>query len=365
MVIEGVRESIKDVSTYVYGKTVEEIKDDYGLESIAKLCFNENPYAPYPCCREAIKNEMDKLNCYPDSKYVELKEIIGNKLNLSKENVALSHGIVGILETLSKMFLESGDEVIIPESTFGLYEDLSKTMGAKIKRTKIRDGKIDIEDILSNITPKTKLIWISNPNNPTGTIINKDEFDYLITNIPDHVWIIFDEAYYEFAAGGDYPDSVSAVQEGEKIILTRTFSKGYGMAGLRLGYALAHEKVIDTINRVSQPFNSNRAALAGAKAVLENESCSREAINKINESKKHITSELKELGCKVFPSYTNFIFFKTPYPAENIINELLQNGVMVTPGTAWGYEKGVRVSIGKPEENERFLNELKKLIIEE
>ena len=364
MVVKGVRNSIKNVATYVQGNTVEDIKEKHGLNSISKLCFNENPYAPYSVCKKAIKENMDSYNCYPEEDYIKLKEMIAQKNNFSSNNIALGHGIVGLLETLSKMFLEKDDQVIIPESTFGLYEDLSRIMGAEIVKSELDQGKVDVEDVVDNINSKTKIIWISNPNNPTGTIINDDEFQYLLSNLPEDVWLIFDEAYYEFAVGPDYPASMEAVRDGANIILTRTFSKAYGMAGLRLGYAIANKEVIEIINRVSQPFNSNRAGLKGAKAILENGKEADQALKKINKSKEHLISELQKRNLEVFPSYTNFIFFKTPYSAKKIAGRMLKDGVMVAEGSRWGYEKGIRVSIGKPENNKIFLNSLDKTLDE-
>ncbi|ADL12730.1 histidinol-phosphate transaminase [Acetohalobium arabaticum] len=358
--VDEIRETIKNVSPYAHGKTIKEIKEEYGLDKVAKLCFNENPYAPYPNCLSAIKNEFENLNYYADADYIELKELIGERLGFAKKNIALSHGAVGILEILSKIFIQKGNEVIIPESTYGLYEDLSRSLGAVVKKAPLVSDKINVEVMLDKITPETKLIWLCNPHNPTGTIIKDSEFKYFLDQVPEDVWIIVDEAYYEFTDAEELPDTTATVKEGENIILVRTFSKAYGMAGLRLGYALADQEIIRAIKQASQPFNANKAAIAGAKAVLKDDSYFKKAVNKINDSKEYLISELKKMNYQVLPSYTNFVFFRTSYPADEITNELLQNGVMVASGSRWNCDKGIRVSIGKPEENQKFLQELKR-----
>jgi len=362
LVLDKVRSNVKDVSTYEQGKTVEDIKREFGLERIAKLCFNENPYAPYPSCLEAVENELASLNHYPDENYLEVKRLIGGKVGLEKENIALGHGAVGILETLSKLFIEEGDEVIIPKMTFGLYEELSKTLGGIITKPALTNNRIDLENILAEVTDKTKVVWLCNPNNPTGTILQKDELENFLAELPERVWVILDEAYYEFVTTVEYPEIADILAENKNVVSVRTFSKAYGMAGLRLGYALAVPEVIEAIKRISQPFNVNRAALAGAKGILNNGRYFKEAVNKIEKSREHLTLKLQELGCEVAPSQTNFVFFRTSYPTEKIAQELLHRGVMVASGERWSDDRAIRVSIGTPQENKKFLTGLREIL---
>ncbi|MBM7624086.1 histidinol-phosphate transaminase [Sporohalobacter salinus] len=360
--VDEIRRTIKNLPPYEHGKTIKELKKEFGLDKIAKLCFNENPYAPYPSCLKAMKKELENLNYYPDANYIELKESIGRKLSVPKKNIALSHGAVGILEILSKLFIKKGTEVIIPESTYGLYEDLSKGLGAVVKEVPLASDRINVEVILDQITSETKLIWLCNPHNPTGTIINGNDFEHFLNQLPEHVWVVVDEAYYEFTNTEEFPNTITTIKEGKNVIAVRTFSKAYGMAGLRLGYAIADQVIIGAVKQASQPFNTNKAALVGAKAVLKDGSYFEEAVNKINNSKKNLISELRSMGCQVLPSHTNFVFFRTPYPADEISEELLQKGIMVAAGSRWNYDRGIRVSIGKPEENKKFLKELKRII---
>jgi histidinol-phosphate aminotransferase len=193
-------------------------------------------------------------------------------------------------------------------------------------------------------------------------MIKDSEFEDFLAGVPDHVWVVVDEAYCEFSTAEEYPDITKIVRKNENIVSVRTFSKAYGMAGLRLGYALADQEVIEAVKRISQPFNANKAALAGAKGVLTNGSHFKEAVSKINDSKIYLISKLKGMGCEVFPSQTNFVFFCTSYSADKISKELLQKGIMVASGSRWGYDKGIRVSVGKPKENRKFLKGLEEIL---
>ncbi|MFP4482689.1 MAG: pyridoxal phosphate-dependent aminotransferase, partial [Thermovirgaceae bacterium] len=268
MRIRGLRRAVEGLSPYVPGKTIEEVRRDLGLESIIKLGSNENPYAPFPAALEAMNRELGNANRYPDIAFEKIKGLIADIHGVGPENVAISHGAEGMLQAVVKSFLEEGDEVVIPAATYNLYRELSKLMGASIVDVPMKDRAIDLEAVKTAVGQKTKLLWLCNPNNPTGTYFTHDELVNLLKGLPEHTWVILDEAYAEFGPKGKLPDRGRLIREGYNLLSVRTFSKAYGLAGLRLGYGMARPEMITVIDTVSEPFNANRIGIAAGVAVL-------------------------------------------------------------------------------------------------
>ncbi len=364
MEIKGLRRSVHNVNPYVPGKTIGEVEKEYQLKKVIKLGSNENSYGPFPNAIKAMENEIKSLNSYPDTNFNELKEVIANKLVVEASYIAVSHGSGGMLQTLAQTFIEEGDEVIIPLQTYGLYNEISKLMGGTIKKVPLtKDYKIDLDRIRNELTPATKLIWISNPNNPTGTLFDLDAYERLLNALPESTWLILDEAYAEFASSDLLPNTMDHIKEGKNIITVRTFSKAYGLAGARMGYAIANPKMISIIDTVSEPFNANRVALAGAIATLKmDEIYFQNCLDSIVKDRYLITNSLRKMGFDVVDTHTNFIFFTTPYDAENLSQTLLERGIIVRPCTGWNYPNAIRLTIGKSDENQEFLKVFKEII---
>ncbi|MBD3304809.1 histidinol-phosphate transaminase [candidate division KSB3 bacterium] len=363
MEITGLRKTVRSVDPYVPGKSIEEVKRELGLTTVIKLASNENNYAPFPHALKAMERELGNLNRYTDVTFKEIKHLLADLHDTSPRHIALSHGTEGMLQTIAKCFLEDGDEVILPAITYGLYREISKLMGARIVEVPMQEFQIDIEAIINALTPKTKLIWLANPNNPTGTIVPKHQLLDLLDAMPDHTWIALDEAYAEFASPDLLPDRVALIHAEKRLIVTRTFSKAYGLAGARLGYAIAHPDMITVIDTVSEPFNANRIALAGAIAVLtEDHHAYQHALTHIIRDRQRVERALRQMGMHVIPSHTNFVFFETPYDAQQLARALLLQGYIVRPCNFWGLPNTLRVTIGTTEQMDEFLEVFQELL---
>ncbi len=363
MTIRGLRRAVEGLSPYVPGKTIEEVRRELGLESIIKLGSNENAYAPFPAALKAMARELENSNRYPDIAFEEIKGLIADIHGVGPENIAISHGAEGMLQAVVKSFLEEGDEVVIPAATYNLYRELSKLMGATIVNVPMKGRAIDLEAVKAAAGEKTKLIWLCNPNNPTGTFFTHDELVELMDHLPEHTWVILDEAYAEFAPQGKLPDRGKLIKEGRNILSVRTFSKAYGLAGLRLGYGMARPEMITVIDTVSEPFNANRIGIAAGVAVLteDREAC-RRALGRIIRDRKRLERELEGLGCRVTPSATNFVFFETPADCLTVSKMMLKKGVIVRSCDIWGYDHAIRVTVGTTEEVDRFLKTLRDVL---
>lgn len=360
MTLHGLRRSVLNVEPYVPGKTVEEVLCEKGLTTVIKLGSNENPYGPFPAAMEAMKNELEKLNTYPDVSFREIKAVIADLYGLTTQNVCISHGAEGMLQTLARTFIEPGDQVLIPSSTYSLYAEISKLMGAEIIRVPMKDGfYLDMDAVRNAISSRTKLIWLNNPNNPTGTIFRKEKLGRLLEYLPSACWVVLDEAYAEFADQEDLPDVSAYIGRGDNIISVRTFSKAYGLAGARVGYALCRKEMAIVIDTVSEPFNANRVGIAGALASLKNDSneCA-VAVSKIKDERLKLIMSLEEMSLEPVRSESNFVFVTTSFDAKVVADRLLDRGVIIRPCSIWGYSRSIRVTVGTPDENQTFLQEL-------
>ncbi|WP_339672974.1 histidinol-phosphate transaminase [Dasania marina] len=355
--ISGLRSQVYNVKPYSAGKFVEQVMSELGLTDVIKIASNENPYGPFPESLKAMQEELQNLNLYPDANFETLRTILGEMSGLSMEWVTLSHGAEAMLQTIAKMFVAEGDEVIMPSVSYALYADISRIMGGKVVNVPMTaDYRTDINGIINAITADTKLLWLANPNNPTGTVFSKDELDQLMTVLPERAWVVMDEAYVEFADSSSLPDTIALIKEGRNILSTRTFSKMYGLAGARIGYVIANPELINTINTVVEPFNANRVATAGAIAVLtKDEQAVQECRTKIIKGRQQIETELAAMGMNVISSSANFVFFETQHNADSLCQKMMENGVILRSGSIWGCDKAVRVTIGTQQEIDRFL----------
>ena len=364
--IPGVRKAVASASPYVPGKTVEEVRRELGLKRIVKLGSNENPWGPFPAARAAMAEEIVRLNTYPDVSFRELKGLIARQSGLEPEWVALSHGAEGMLQTLGKVFLDPGDEVVLPMGTYGLYREISLVMGAVLREIPLgNDFSMDLEEMRKAITGKTKLVWLNNPNNPTGLALPPEKVEDFVRGLPEGTWVALDEAYGEFAAPGSLPGTKALLEEGRNLVAVRTFSKAWGLAGARIGYALARPELVTVIDTVSEPFNANRTAIAGASAALrEDGEAFRAALDAIVSERERVSCSLGAMGLRVLPSNTNFIFFTLPLDASEVSRMLLERGVIVRPCGGWGFPRSIRVTVGTAEDNSFFLEALGQVLAE-
>lgn len=358
------RKSVYSATMYVGGLTTDEVIKKYNIKKVVKLGSNENNYAPFPSVYKVMEKELARTNVYPEKNYERLRKYIGQANGLSSDWVALGHGAGNVLDVVAKMFLEDGDEVIIPNQTYGLYREVCLIMGAKVVGCDVDENHtIDLDAVKSCITEKTKLIWICNPNNPTSTIVQRAKLEKFIEELPEHVYLVMDEAYVDFADPEEVPDTIDYVKRGYQVVAVRTFSKYYGLAGQRVGYIVANPELISYLNTVSEPFNANRIGLSAAVEVYTNGKSEADYYKAIMEKdREHMKHELRKMGLEVADSSANFLFIHTPINAKQFNEKLLHLGVITRPCGGWGYPDYLRISVGTTEENEICLDAVCKVL---
>ncbi|MGI8387798.1 histidinol-phosphate transaminase [Robertmurraya sp. P23] len=358
------RKAINNIKSYSPGKPLWEVEEDFGLNKVIKLASNENPIGSSPKAIEAIKENLLSLNRYPDAQAIKLKKAIASKLNVSTNELIVTNGADELITLISETYLEEGDEVIVLTPSFSEYEFGANLMGAKVVPVSLtKDFQISVEAILALVTEKTKIVYICSPNNPTGTYMNKDDLNLLITSLPKKVLLVFDSAYSHFATTEDYTDGISYVQSGYPIIVLQTFSKIYGLAGLRIGFGVAPVQIIESIVRVKEPFNSNSLAQVAATAAIMDEEHV-EITKRINtEGREQLYQAFKELNIPYTESMSNFILVHFGSRAKSVFEQLLSKGIIVRYGEIWGLPNYIRISVGTKEENDLLIKALKSISI--
>jgi len=353
------RQNILKIKPYVPGKPIEEVQRELGLSEVIKLASNENPLGPSPKAVEALKENLVKLNLYPDGYCYELRRKVSGKYEVKPSSLIFGNGADELIKLIAEAFVNPGDEVIIGDMTFSEYEFGTRLLDGVPVIVPLKDFRFDLEAILQAITARTKLIFICNPNNPTGTFVTKTEVEAFLTKVPENVLVIFDEAYHEYVEDENYPQTLSLLKQGQKnIIILRTFSKIYGLAGLRIGYAFSSPEIISLIERTREPFNVNLAAQIAAAAALDDEEHLQKS-REVNRIGKEILEEgFKALGFSYIPTQANFIFVDTKMNSRLLFEALLRLGIIVRTGDIFGKENFLRVSIGTSGENKRFLEAL-------
>jgi len=357
-----VRKGILDLKPYIPGKPIEEVKRELGLKEVIKLASNETSVGPSPLAIEAIKKEIKNINLYPEGSSRLLREKIAHKLNLDKEMIIVGNGADDVIRLVGMAFINNGDEVITGEITFPAYETITKIMGGKLISVKLKDFSFDLEKIAQRINEKTKIVFLCNPNNPTGTIVDKKAVDRFTKQVPDDVVVVFDEAYYDYVEDKNYPNSLSYVLEEKNVIVLRTFSKIAGIAGVRIGYGIAKPKLIGYLNRVVNPFTTNRLAQVAALASLDDEEHHKKVLKSNQEGKKYLYRELKKIDLFYLPTEANFIFIDLKRNSKDIFERLLKKGIIIRPGETWGCPNFIRLTIGTAYENQRFVQALKEVL---
>lgn len=356
------RKEIFGIKPYVPGKPIEEVKRELGLKEAIKLASNESPFPPSRKATLAAKKALRTVNRYPDGGSFYLKRKLAKHLKVKPENLVIGNGSDEVIIFAIRALVKKDEEVIIAKPTFLIYEIASKLCGAKIKFAPLKDYKYDVNKIISLITKKTKLIFIANPDNPLGRYITDKEVELLISKTPKNCVIFFDEAYYEFASDlKDFPNTIKYINR-KNIIVSRSFSKAYGMAGLRVGYGIAKKEMIECLNKVREPFNVNSIAQAAAFEALSDQKYVKKIVESSKKSKIFFYNEFDKVGIKYIPSATNFIILDLGKRAKEIYNKLLKKGVITRIMSAWKLNNFIRVTTGTVRENKRLINTLKEIL---
>jgi len=352
---------LENLVAYDPGKPIEETARELGLnpEDIIKLASNENPLGPSPKAIAAMKDAVENVHIYPDGGGYRLRTAIAEKFELSRDNVILGNGSNEIIELIGHGFLNPGDNVIVAEHAFVVYKLMATLFGADTVEVPDPGFVHDLDSMAAAITPKTKKVFIANPNNPTGTLVNEDAIDRFMERVPEHVMVVFDEAYYEFLH--EPPDTLKYVRQGRNVVVMRTFSKIQGLAGLRIGYGLTTPEIAEVLQKCRQPFNSNAIAQAGALAGLQDEEHQQRTRDLNDSGLNFFHRSFDEMGLEYVPSVANFVLVKVG-DGDVIFQKMLNKGVIIRAMRGYKLPEWVRISVGTREQNERCIRELKEAL---
>jgi histidinol-phosphate aminotransferase len=356
-----VRKNILNITPYIPGRPIEEVKRQLGLKDIVKLASNENPLGPSPRAVNAIKRAILKINRYPDGSCFYFKNALAKKFRLRAENFICGNGSDELIDIIIKTFVEEDEEILTADVTFLEYEIISKINNRQIITVPLKYFKYDLEAIKRRINKKTKLIFISNPNNPTGTYVTSYEVEEFFRDMPEDLIVVLDEAYDLFVDADDFPNSLSYLNS-KNIIIMKTFSKSYGLAGLRVGFAISRPHFIQSMDRARPPFNVNTLAQAAAIAALEDKKFFRKTKDTILREKRYLYGSLDKLGIPYIHSVANFILMDVGRDGMAVFRDMLKFGVIVRDMKQYGLKNFIRVTIGTHRENERFIKVLKKIL---
>ncbi len=355
------RKNLLKINPYEAGKPIEEIKRELGLREVIKLASNENPLGPSPKAIEAVRRSLSSVNRYPDSNGFYLKKRLAKFLNLEPSNITLGNGSDELIGIIIKTFVEDDEHVITADFTFLEYKIISCTENRTVVTVPLKYFKYDLDAIKRKIGQKTKLVFIANPNNPTGTYVTKYEVEDFLKGLPEGLLVVLDEAYDSFIDVDDFPNSLSYIKR-RNVLVLKTFSKAYGLAGLRIGYALGRPELISYLERARQPFNVNSLAQVAAVAALDDKKFLDNTRRLILDGKEYLYERLSQLGITYVSSVANFILIDVSRDCVSVFKEMLKYGVIVRDMRQYGLNNFIRVTIGTKKENERFIRVLKKVL---
>lgn len=360
--IQLARRGVRGLKPYQPGKPVAELEREYGVRAAIKLASNENPLGPGNLVREATQNISGLLCRYPDGNGYGLKQALCRQLELEPEQITLGNGSNDVLELLARAFVSARTEVIFSEHAFAVYPIVTQAVGGQAVVTPAREWGHDLDAMAAAVTPKTRMVFIANPNNPTGTWVKRDALRAFIARMPSHVIVVVDEAYFEYVQEDDYPDALQWLSEFDNLVVTRTFSKIHALAGLRVGYAVSHPDIAELLNRVRQPFNVNSIGLLAAEAALADEEHVQRSREVNNMGLRQMSEGFESLGLGWIPSVGNFVCVDVGRSGDEVYEALLTRGVIARPVTGYGLPRHLRVTVGLERENRRFLAALQKVL---
>ncbi|MFZ5775125.1 MAG: histidinol-phosphate transaminase [Thermodesulfobacteriota bacterium] len=353
-----VRDNIASLVPYPPGKPLEELEREYGITGSIKLASNENALGPSPKAVAAVAANLHNLHRYPDGSCHYLAHALAEKIGVAAEQLVFGNGSNEIIQLLIAAFLAPGEEVVTSHPTFLVYQKVVQAQGGVNRVVPLCGMDHDLAGIASAITAQTRLIFLDNPNNPTGTVFTRQAFAALLERVPDGVIVALDEAYVDFVEAELRIDARAFLNHRVPVVALRTFSKAYGLAGLRVGYGLMRPEIADYLHRVRQPFNVNNLAQIGALAALADDEHYEKTLRMTKEGIAWLSAEVAKLGCKAFPSQTNFFLIDVKTNGKQLYEAMLKKGVIVRPMHAYGYPDYIRITVGTPEENQRFVTAL-------
>ncbi len=356
------RKCILNLTPYVPGKPVEEVKRELGLDDVVKLASNENPLGPSPLALQAMREALENVSQYPEGSCFELRKATAAHLGVDQDMLIFGAGADEVIHYLGVALLEDGDEIVQADPSFVQYKAASTLMDCPAHLVGLKDWTHDLDAMLDCVNERTKMFFITNPNNPTGTMVAAEQIERVLDKLPARCLLVLDEAYYEYADDLSYTRSIEWVKQGRNVIALRTFSKIYALAGVRVGYGVAPKGIIDLLERVRAPFNVNSIAQAGAAASLADPQQVNRSREQNRRSKEYLYNELNAMGLSYTPTQANFLWIDVGRNCREVFDGLLRQGVIVRTGDIFGCPNHIRVTTGTDEQNERFIDSLGKVL---
>ncbi len=353
---------LTELTPYQAGKPLEELERELGLTDAIKLASNENPLGPSPLALAAIRDSLESLHRYPDSHAYYLKDDLARHHGILPSQLILGNGSDEVLDLLVRALVPPGGEVLSTTHTFLMYGLLTQAVGGFFRPVPLRDMRVDLKAMAQAVTPQTRLIIVNNPNNPTGTAFRRQEWEDFLAAVPATATVVLDEAYIDFADDPQVPSCLEYLSEDRPLVGLRTFSKTYGLAGLRIGYGFGPSELMDYLNRLRMPFNVNRLAQVAARAALQDTDFLARTRELVLEGKAYFYQELARLGLTFIPSQANFVLIRVPRPGQVVFQAMLREGVIIRAMDSYGFPDYIRINMGRPEENRRCLEALEKVL---
>lgn len=356
------RPSLRTMKPYVPGKPIQEVQRELGLTDVIKLASNENPLGPSPLALAAMGAALETVALYPDASNFRLEGAIAESLGVATERVLAGNGSDEIFRLLAEAYLRPGLEAILPTPSFSVYESVTRLAGARPVFVPLRDDAMDLEATLAAVTPRSRVIFLCSPNNPTGRIVPGDALQAFLDRLPGGVLVLLDEAYGDYVRDPRYPRSLNWVAEGRPLLVTRTFSKLYGLAGVRIGYGVGPASLLGPMRLARDPFSINALAQEAGVAALADDAHRRRSLAMNEAGKAFLYGEFARLGLSYVPTEANFILIHLPLAAKEVFSALLRQGVIVRPADSFGLPRSIRVTIGTDAQNRRFSRALERIL---
>lgn len=353
---------IQAIRPYSTGKPIEELARETGARKIVKLASNENPLGPSPLAVQAIRGALEGVHRYPDGSAFALVRKLSRRLGVEPDSIVIGNGSDDLIGMLTRALLSPGDEAVMGKPSFLMYDIMTRVSGAVPVAVPLKGMTIDLDSFLDRVTEKTRIVFVCNPNNPTGTVVSRSRFESFLEALPDSVVVVMDEAYAEFVRDPDCPNGLEYLGGGKAVVVLRTFSKAYGLAGLRVGYGIMPAALASLLYRVRQPFTANLLGQTAAAAALDDAAFLEKTVRLTHDGLDALYRSLEGLGIRYFRTQTNFFLIDVERDADEVYRRLLDHGVIVRPMTAYDYPTCIRVNVGLPEENTSFIEALQKVL---
>ncbi|MBD8070242.1 histidinol-phosphate transaminase [Bacillus sp. PS06] len=357
-----IKAQLLDLKPYQPGKPIETVKRVFGLEKITKLASNENPFGCSEKAKQAILEELNSLALYPDGYSTDLRKAVAEHLNVDETQLIFGNGSDEVIQIICRALLGPGKNTVMPTPSFPQYKHNAVIEGAEVREVELVDGEHNLGEMLAAIDEQTQIVWICNPNNPTGTYIEKEKLFSFVSKVPKHVLVVLDEAYYEYVVASDYPETIGLLSEYENVVILRTFSKAYGLASLRIGYGIGSSKLIQQIEPAREPFNTTRVAQAAAKAAISDQEFIKECVSKNKKGLDQFYTFCEEHHLSYYKSQGNFILIDFKQQGDQVFQYLLERGFIVRSGNALGFPTSVRITVGTEEQNAEIIGHLTEML---